>query len=217
MLIWSTRTPSLRGGVSGNSKNLKFVLSIDTWFRKNLSILHCRMTLKTYGRNWKPAFSINLMPAVVGQNPSKVGEKPGGGITRWIFLSKKRGNTGKSGKRRSRESYLAAKRRAKHAVYIAKKAASEAGFSNLHEKDKLNHVFRSARKMRSENQDIIGEKCIRMLMEVLPTRKMWNLTFGKTTTKISLICWVSLFSSDEKMYSKWHLFPDEKLLQNKQT
>jgi hypothetical protein len=61
----------------------------------------------------------------------------------------------------SKEPYLAAKRRAKHAVYTAKTAASEASFSNLHEKDKLNHVFRLARKMRSENQDIIGEKCIR--------------------------------------------------------
>ena len=75
------------------------------------------------------------------QNPSKVGEKPGGGG--------------------SKESYLAAKRRAKHAVYTAKKAASEASFSNPHEKDKLHHVFRLARKMRSESQDIIGEKCIR--------------------------------------------------------
>ena len=61
----------------------------------------------------------------------------------------------------SKELYLAAKRRAKHDVYIAKKAASEANFDNLHEKDKLNHVFKMARKMKLENQDIVGDKCIR--------------------------------------------------------
>ena len=56
-----------------------------------------------------------------------------------------------------KEPYLAAKGKAKHEVYLAKKAASEASFNNLREKDKLNHVF----KMKSENQDIVGEKCVR--------------------------------------------------------
>ena len=61
----------------------------------------------------------------------------------------------------SKEPYIAAKRRAKCAVYTAKKTASEDSFNNLHEKDKLNHVFKLARKLRSENQDITGDKCIR--------------------------------------------------------
>ena len=55
----------------------------------------------------------------------------------------------------SKESYLIAKCIAKQVVYNAKKAASEERFSNLHEKEKLNHVFRLARKMKSENRDIV--------------------------------------------------------------
>ena len=39
-------------------------------------------------------------------------------------------------------------------VYLTKKAASEA-------RSKLNNVFKIARKMKSENQDIVGEKCVR--------------------------------------------------------
>ena len=61
----------------------------------------------------------------------------------------------------SKELYHAAKRKAKHEVCLAKKSASEANFNNLHEKDKLNHVFRMARKMKLDNQDIAGDKCIR--------------------------------------------------------
>ena len=61
----------------------------------------------------------------------------------------------------SKEPYLAAKRKAKNEVYLAKKSASEATFINLHEKDKLNHVFKMARKIRNENQDIVGDKCIK--------------------------------------------------------
>ena len=53
------------------------------------------------------------------------------------------------------------KRKAKQEVYLARKAASEANFKNLHDKDQLNHVFRLASKMKFENQDIVGDKCIR--------------------------------------------------------
>ena len=56
---------------------------------------------------------------------------------------------------------MAAKRKAKYEVYSAKKSASEERFQNLNDNDKLNRVFQLTRKMRSENQDIIGEKCIR--------------------------------------------------------
>ena len=60
-----------------------------------------------------------------------------------------------------KEPYLAAKRRAKSEVYIAKKNVSDERFCNLHDKDKLNQVFQLARKLKSENQDIVGEKCIK--------------------------------------------------------
>ena len=60
-----------------------------------------------------------------------------------------------------KEPYLEAKRRAKFEVYRAKKAASEEKFNNLNDRDKLNHIFQLARKLKNENQDIVGEKCIR--------------------------------------------------------
>ena len=55
-----------------------------------------------------------------------------------------------------KEPYLAAKRRAKSEVYTAEKNASDERFRNLHHNDKLNHVFQLARKLKSENQDIVG-------------------------------------------------------------
>ena len=61
----------------------------------------------------------------------------------------------------SKEPYLVAKRKAKLEVFTAKKNASEARFLNLNDKDKLNNVFKLARKLKSENQDIVGSKCVR--------------------------------------------------------
>ena len=61
----------------------------------------------------------------------------------------------------SKEDYLTAKRHAKRAVYIAKKAAQDAKFGNLDRAEQKNKLFREARKMKSENQDIVGDKCIK--------------------------------------------------------
>ena len=62
----------------------------------------------------------------------------------------------------SKEEYLAAKRSAKSAVYEAKKNSAEEKFSNLQgDREKLNYVFKSARKLNRENQDIVGDKCVK--------------------------------------------------------
>jgi hypothetical protein len=61
----------------------------------------------------------------------------------------------------SREAYCAAKKRAKTEVYQAKKAASEEKFQNLESKDGRNYIFKLAKRLKGENQDIIGEKCVK--------------------------------------------------------
>jgi len=59
----------------------------------------------------------------------------------------------------SKEQYLEAKREAKRAVYIARRSAEERDLRNLHEgKD---NIFRVAKQMRRDNQDVSGEKCVR--------------------------------------------------------
>lgn len=59
----------------------------------------------------------------------------------------------------SKEPYLVAKREAKQAVHLAKKTAEERELQNV--KDGKDNIFRIAKQMKRENQDVIGEKCIR--------------------------------------------------------
>ena len=61
----------------------------------------------------------------------------------------------------SKEPYLLAKRKAKQAVYLARKAAQDAKFGDLSLNDQKNQLFKQARKMKGENQDIVGDKCVR--------------------------------------------------------
>ena len=59
----------------------------------------------------------------------------------------------------SKEPYLIAEREAKRAVYRAKKRAEERELQNVTEgKD---NIFRIAKQMKRENQDVIGDKCVR--------------------------------------------------------
>ena len=57
-----------------------------------------------------------------------------------------------------REEYNRKKREAKRAVYHAKKTAEEAKFACL--EDKPAELFRLAKQMKRENQDVVGEKCV---------------------------------------------------------
>ena len=60
----------------------------------------------------------------------------------------------------SKEPYLQAKRRAKYAVYTARKESQAAKFGDLSGNDQRNLLFKEARKMKGENQDIVGDKCV---------------------------------------------------------
>ena len=61
----------------------------------------------------------------------------------------------------SKEPYVLAKRKGKQAVYLARKAAQDAKFNDLSLNDQKNQLFKQARKMKGENQDIVGDKCVR--------------------------------------------------------
>ena len=60
----------------------------------------------------------------------------------------------------SKEKYLEAKRKAKSGVYVAKRKAQEDKFSQLESNDSKNFIFKVAQRMKRENQDIVGDKCV---------------------------------------------------------
>ena len=59
----------------------------------------------------------------------------------------------------SKDKYLNAKRKARHAVYTAKRNAEKEKFASV--KNNKGNIFCVAKQMRTENQDAIGAKCIR--------------------------------------------------------
>ena len=61
----------------------------------------------------------------------------------------------------SKDLYLEAKRATKSAIYYAKKSAQQAQFNDLNLANKRNQVFRLARKMKAESEDVVGEKCVK--------------------------------------------------------
>ena len=61
----------------------------------------------------------------------------------------------------SKENYQAAKKIAKRAVYNAKKVAQESRFSEINSEKDCNKIFKLAKKMKVENADIIGDKCVK--------------------------------------------------------
>ena len=57
------------------------------------------------------------------------------------------------------EQYLQAKRNAKQTVYTAKKTAEEKKFSDL--KPGMDDIFKIAKQLRKDNQDVVGDKCVK--------------------------------------------------------
>ena len=57
----------------------------------------------------------------------------------------------------SKEKYLEANRKAKSAVYVAKRKDQEGKFSQLESSDSKNFFFKLAKRMKHENQDIAGD------------------------------------------------------------
>ena len=58
----------------------------------------------------------------------------------------------------SKDKYLDAKQKARHAVYTAKSNAEKKKFASV--KDNKENIFRVAKQIRTEYQDVIREKCI---------------------------------------------------------
>ena len=91
---------------------------------------------------------------VVSQNI----KKHGGGMMKLTPPSKKKDDWVEGG---DIEKYLQAKRKTKSAVYAARKRAQEDKFGDLKYNDQCNQIFKEARRMKNEYQDIVGEKCIK--------------------------------------------------------
>ena len=58
-----------------------------------------------------------------------------------------------------KEQYLQAKRNAKRTVYTEKKTAEEKKFSDL--KPGMDDIFKIAKQLRKDNQDVVGDKCVK--------------------------------------------------------
>ena len=65
-------------------------------------------------------------------------------------------------KKGSREAYTTANKKAKHAVYLAKRAAETQRFGDLStDPNSRKNVFKMAKQIKGQNADIIGDPCIR--------------------------------------------------------
>ena len=60
-----------------------------------------------------------------------------------------------------KEDYIRVKRAAKTAVYIAKRDAQTQQFGSINNNSDKNRIFKLAKKLKQNNADIVGEKCIR--------------------------------------------------------
>ena len=77
--------------------------------------------------------------------------------------------------RGSKEQYLRAERNAKHTVYTAKKTAELKRFSEL--KLGTNDIFKISTQLRSNNQDVVGDKYVK--------DDSGNLTIDKKAKKVA--------------------------------
>ena len=56
---------------------------------------------------------------------------------------------------------MEAKRKAKSGVYVAKRKAHAEKFSQPESSDGRNFIFKPTKRMKHENQDIVGDKCVK--------------------------------------------------------
>ena len=71
--------------------------------------------------------------------------------------------------------HLQAKRNAKRTVYTAKKTAEEKKFSDL--KPGMDDIFKIAKQLRKDNQDVVGDKCVK--------DDLGNLSFDNEAKKVA--------------------------------
>ncbi|KAK4320812.1 hypothetical protein Pmani_008351 [Petrolisthes manimaculis] len=60
-----------------------------------------------------------------------------------------------------REPYLAAKRKAKKEVYLAKKVIQDLVIDQVSDAENPNGIFNLARRIKEDGRDIVGERCVR--------------------------------------------------------
>ena len=85
-------------------------------------------------------------------------------MTRLIRTSKRRdapGKVGKKGKLPKNHTWRQNVEQSQQAVYAARKNAQETKFGDLRGSEQRNQIFKEARKMKRENQDIVGDKCVK--------------------------------------------------------
>ena len=83
-----------------------------------------------------------------------------------------------------KEDYLRAKRLAKSAVYIAKRDAQTEQFGDINNNSDKNRIFQLAKKLKRENADIVGEKCVRndeglLALTIDEKLKAWQAHYDK--------------------------------------
>ena len=61
----------------------------------------------------------------------------------------------------NKEKYLDAKRKAKSGLYVPKRKAQEENFIQLESSNGNNFIFKLAKRMKQENQDIVGDKYVK--------------------------------------------------------
>ena len=84
-------------------------------------------------------------------------EKHGGGMRQWRVQQNKKGNYGRSGRKEAAKKTFGGKRKAKSGVYVAKKNPRK----KLENSDSKNLIFILAKRMKRENQDIVGDECVK--------------------------------------------------------
>ena len=83
-----------------------------------------------------------------------------------------------------KEDYLRVKRAAKAAVYIAKRDAQTEQFGCINDNSDKTRIFKLAKKLKHDNADIVGEKCIRkddgrLALTVDEKLKAWQSHYDK--------------------------------------
>ena len=61
----------------------------------------------------------------------------------------------------TKKRYLKAKKVAKAAVYFTKRDAQTEQFASINNKSEKNLIFKTAKRLRQDNVDVAGEKCVR--------------------------------------------------------
>ena len=61
----------------------------------------------------------------------------------------------------TKEEYLKAKKNAKTAVYFAKRGAYTDQFASINNYSDKNRIFKMAKRLKRDNVDVVGEKCVR--------------------------------------------------------